>query len=68
MKSFEKTLKQISLLNRSVEQHFIAYLRLKNPNIAEKEIVDEINLWSRARPGAEHGDGVGRIGDPSRFR
>jgi len=60
-------MQKIDLLRQVAEQDFIAYLRLKNPEISHEEINDELRIWYRARPGAEHGDGVGRIGDLSRF-
>ena len=60
-------MQKIDLLRQVAEQDFIAYLKLKNPEISQEEISEELRIWYRARPGAEHGDGVGRIGDPSRF-
>lgn len=57
----------MELLRQVAEQDFIAYLKVKNPDISETEINQELNFWYQARPGAEFGDGDGRVGDPSRF-
>jgi hypothetical protein len=35
-------------------------LRRAHPNAAEEEIERRLRAWLRERPGAEHGDGVGR--------
>lgn len=35
-------------------------LRRRNPSATEEEIEEGIREWLRKRPGAEHGDGVGR--------
>lgn len=37
-------------------------LRRRNPDAAEEEIDQGIREWLADRPGAEHGDGVGRPG------
>jgi hypothetical protein len=34
-------------------------LRRRNPSASEQEIEQGVQEWLRARPGAEHGDGVG---------
>lgn len=60
-------MQKIDLLRQVAEQDFIAYLKLKDPEISQDDINSELRIWYRARPGAEHGDAVGRIGDPSRF-
>ncbi len=54
-------------LQELAERAFLYKLKLKNPNLTEKEITAELNKWYKTRPGAEYGDGVGKIGDPSRF-
>lgn len=35
-------------------------LRRRNPQASEEEIEEGIREWLARRPGAEHGDGVGR--------
>ncbi|MFW6012489.1 MAG: hypothetical protein ACOC92_02135 [bacterium] len=37
-------------------------LRRRNPEATDEEIEEGIRAWLRRRPGAEHGDGVGRPG------
>jgi hypothetical protein len=37
-------------------------LRRRNPEASEEEIEEGIREWLGRRPGAEHGDGVGRPG------
>ena len=37
-------------------------LRRRNPEASEREIEQGIREWLHRRPGAEHGDGVGRPG------
>jgi len=54
-------------LRRLGERAFLYKLRKKQPNISQQEINAELTKWYRTRPGAEFGDGVGRIGDLSRF-
>lgn len=36
-------------------------LRRRNPSASDEEIEQGIRKWLRKRPGAEHGDGVGRV-------
>jgi hypothetical protein len=36
-------------------------LRRRNPSASEEEIEDGVREWLRKRPGAELGDGVGRV-------
>ncbi len=67
MENYSKVWQRIELLRQVAEQDFIAYLRLKNSDISQEEIETELGFWYRARPGAENGDGVGRVGDLSRF-
>jgi hypothetical protein len=46
-----------------------ANLRRRMPGASPEQIEEELGEWSMHRPGAEHGDGVGRPVDPSvRFR
>lgn len=35
-------------------------LRRRHPDLGEAEIEAQLAEWRRRRPGAEHGDGVGR--------
>lgn len=57
----------ISLM-RIMDRAFIHKLRAKRPNITEAEIAEELKRWYMTRPGAEHGDGDGIVGDLSRFK
>ncbi|MEJ7624229.1 MAG: hypothetical protein WKF34_09575 [Pyrinomonadaceae bacterium] len=50
------------------ERAFIHKVKERNPDITTEELRIEINRWYRTRPGAEHGDGPGRLVDSSRFR
>ncbi len=54
-------------LRRLGERAFLYKLREKHPEFSQDQINEELNNWYRIRPGAEHGDGVGRIGDLFRF-
>jgi len=54
-------------LQELAERAFIHKLRIKKPDITDEEITAELSAWYKIRPGAEHGDGVGRPGDLSRF-
>ncbi len=58
----------ISELQELAERAFIYKLKKSNPDITQLEIIAEVNRWYKDRPGAPVGDGVGRIGDPSRFQ
>jgi hypothetical protein len=42
-------------------------LRRKHPQASPEEIDQMLAEWLQTRPGAEHGDGVGILGDPARF-
>lgn len=42
-------------------------LRRAHPEASDEEIEQRLGAWLRERPGAEHGDGVGRPGG-DRFR
>lgn len=46
----------------TAEQLMRQNLRRRNPAASEGEIDEGIRQWLRRRPGAEHGDGVGRPG------
>ncbi len=37
-------------------------LRREDPDASEREIAERLNAWLQTRPGAEHGDAVGRPG------
>lgn len=50
------------------ERAFVHKLKQRNPDITPEDLGIEINRWYRIRPGAENGDGPGRVVDPSRFR
>ena len=58
----------ISELQKLAERAFIHKIKKANPDITQQEITAEVNRWYRDRPGAPFGDGVGKIGDPSRFQ
>lgn len=49
-------------LYETAEQMMRQNLRRRNPEATEQEIETGIREWLRRRPGAEHGDGVGRPG------
>ncbi len=46
------------------ERAFIHKVKEKRPDITPEELRIEINRWYRTRPGAENGDGPGRVVDP----
>ncbi len=50
------------------ERAFIHKVKERKPGITPEELRIEVNRWYRIRPGAENGDGPGRVVDPSRFR
>jgi len=47
-------------LYEAAEEIMRQNLRRRNPEASEEEIEEGIREWLRRRPGAEHGDGVGR--------
>lgn len=49
-------------LYRTAEEMMRQNLRRRHPEAGEHEIEDGIREWLHRRPGAEHGDGVGRPG------
>lgn len=49
-------------LYEMAEQMMRQNLRRLHPEASEQEIEDGIGEWLSRRPGAEHGDGVGRPG------
>ena len=57
----------IGELQQLAERAFIFRLIEKNPNLTPEQIEVEVRKWLKERPGAEIGDGEGRIGDISRF-
>jgi len=54
-------------MRRFGERAFLHKLRRKHPELSQKQINEELTKWYRTRPGSEHGDGVGRVGDLARF-
>jgi hypothetical protein len=54
-------------LRRFGERAFLHKLRQKHPDLTPQQINEELSKWYRIRPGAEFGDGVGRVGDLARF-
>ncbi|MGD9564276.1 MAG: hypothetical protein AB7F88_17505 [Pyrinomonadaceae bacterium] len=68
MKSGIATFEMIAELQRLAERAFVFRLKEKNPSITPEQIEVEIGKWLKDRPGAEFGDGVGRVGDLSRFQ
>jgi hypothetical protein len=42
------------------ERMMLQKLRLQHPDATESELHGRLEAWMRTRPGAEHGDGVGR--------
>ncbi|MBX3423093.1 MAG: hypothetical protein KF752_16170 [Pirellulaceae bacterium] len=49
------------------ERAFVCKLKRKTPTIPPQEIELAVGAWYQDRPGAEHGDGVGVLGDITRF-
>lgn len=47
-------------LYRVAEEMKRQNLRRQNPDATEEEIEEGVRDWLRRRPGAKHGDGVGR--------
>ena len=60
---FQIVLELIALSERA----FLHKLKKKKPTISSIELKKALINWYRVRPGAEHGDGDGVPGDPSRF-
>ena len=58
----------IGELQQLAERAFVFRLKEMRPNITPDQVEVEVCKWLKERPGAEFGDGVGRIGDPSRFK
>jgi hypothetical protein len=54
-------------LMRIVERGFIHKLKQRRPGATEQEISEEVTRWYMERPGAEHGDSDGVVGDMARF-
>ncbi len=54
-------------LRRLGERAFLHKLRQERPDLTPRQINEELSRWYRVRPGAEFGDGVGRVGDVARF-
>lgn len=68
MKSYVAKVQLILNMQKFAERAFINKLKKKRPELSHQGIRDEVDRWYKDRPGAPVGDGVGRIGDPSRFR
>lgn len=62
------TFEMIGELQQLAERAFVFRLREKDPSITPAQIEIAICKWLKERPGSEFGDGVGRIGDLSRFK
>ncbi len=54
-------------LRRLSERTFLHKLRETQPQLTPQQLNEELSKWYRVRPGAEFGDGVGRVGNLSRF-
>jgi hypothetical protein len=54
-------------LMRIVERGFIHKLKQRRPEATEQDISEEVARWYMERPGAEHGDSDGVVGDVARF-
>jgi hypothetical protein len=39
-------------------------LRREQPDLRDEEIEEALRIWMLRRPGAEHGDSVGRLREP----
>jgi hypothetical protein len=68
VKSGIATFEMIAELQRLAERAFVYKLKQKRPDITDLQVDAELSRWYKDRPGADFGDGVGRVGDPSRFR
>ncbi len=68
MKSYVAQFQLILEMQRFAERAFVHKLKKKRPEITPNELRQEIDNWYTDRPAAPFGDGVGRVGDPSRFR
>ena len=55
----EKLLLACHLSDAAIEMKR-AQLRRQHPDISGKRIDELLEAWLRERPGAEHGDGIGR--------
>lgn len=62
------TFEMISELQHLAERAFIFRLKENNPDITPQQVEVEVCKWLKERPGAEFGDGEGRIADPLRFK
>ena len=62
------TFEMFAELQELAERAFVFRLREKDPNITAEQVELEYCKWLKERPGAEFGDGVGRVGDISRFK
>jgi len=67
MESGIATFEMIAELQRLAERAFVFRLKEMHPDLTPEQIEMEIRKWLKVRPGAELGDGVGRVGDLSRF-
>ena len=68
MKSYVTQVQLILNMQQFAERAFVNKLKKKRPDITHQEISEEVDKWYMDRPGAPLGDGVGRVGDPTRFR
>lgn len=68
MKSYVAQVELILNIQQFAERAFVIKLMKKRPGITRNEISREVDNWYQDRPGAPLGDGIGRVGDPSRFR
>ncbi len=68
MKSYVAQFQLILNMQQFAERAFVNKLKKKRPDITHNEVREEVDKWYTDRPGAPLGDGVGRVGDPSRFR
>lgn len=61
------TFEMFAELQELAERAFVFRLKEKDPNLTAAQIEVEYCKWLKDRPGSEFGDGVGRVGDISRF-
>jgi hypothetical protein len=54
-------------LMQIVERAFVHKLKVRRPDITQEEISAAVTSWYMERPGAEHGDADGVVGDISRL-
>lgn len=68
VKSFVAKVQIIADLQKFAERTFVYKLKKRDPYISDEGIAAAVNAWYKDRPRAPFGDGMGKIGDSTRFR